>query len=196
MSCDGLSCTDLSGNPIICICYISIIFLFQNQSQSTIPIDFDQDNWEVCYVEDSNKNIKQESSDDYLLSSFTQKETDPIEDADRHTPPICNNLPPVCTDLPKITQIVSRSSVKRPKAEVATPVKENEHLEDGDPKNNENEYYVFGRHVATQLMKLSTVQFVLAQQEIQSVLTKCRLKTLKRKRKSSSCSNSSNNSDS
>lgn len=79
--------------------------------------------------------------------------------------------------------------------EFLTPVEENEPIEGVDSKDRENEYYVFGRHVATQLMKLSTVQFVLAQQEIQAVLTKCRLKSLKRKRKSTSCSDDSDDSD-
>lgn len=44
----------------------------------------------------------------------------------------------------------------------------------------EDEFDVFGKHVAKQLRKLSTEQGIVAQEEIQSVIRKCRLHDLYR----------------
>lgn len=43
----------------------------------------------------------------------------------------------------------------------------------------EDEFDVFGKHVAKQLRKLSTEQGIVAQEEIQSVITKYRLNDLR-----------------
>ncbi|CAH2091962.1 unnamed protein product [Euphydryas editha] len=48
-------------------------------------------------------------------------------------------------------------------------------LYDVSKKTGEDEYDVFGKHVAKQLRTLSTEQAILGQNEIQSVITKCRL---------------------
>ncbi|KPJ06808.1 hypothetical protein RR48_11855 [Papilio machaon] len=46
-------------------------------------------------------------------------------------------------------------------------------------KTDEDEFDVFGKHVAKQLRELSTKQAILGQDEIQRVITKCRLRDLK-----------------
>lgn len=43
----------------------------------------------------------------------------------------------------------------------------------------EDEFDIFGKHIAKQLRTLSTEQAILGQEEIQSVITKCRLHDLK-----------------
>ncbi|CAF4935395.1 unnamed protein product [Pieris macdunnoughi] len=43
----------------------------------------------------------------------------------------------------------------------------------------EDEFDIFGKHIAKQLRTLSTEQVILGQEEIQSVITKCRLHDLK-----------------
>lgn len=53
-------------------------------------------------------------------------------------------------------------------------------------QNEDDECDVFGIHVAKQLKKLSEEECIHAQQEIQNILTRCRLRDLKPKTPSSS----------
>lgn len=46
-------------------------------------------------------------------------------------------------------------------------------------ETGEDEFDIFGKHIAKQLRTLSTEQAILGQEEIQSVITKCRLHDLK-----------------
>lgn len=46
-------------------------------------------------------------------------------------------------------------------------------------KDEEDEFTIFGAHVASQLKRLSIEQALCAQEEIQSVLTRCRLNDLR-----------------
>ncbi|XP_076674210.1 uncharacterized protein LOC143372146 [Andrena cerasifolii] len=69
----------------------------------------------------------------------------------------------------KLSQLSSVvSSVKLPQDDTICKVEE------------EDEFDVFGKHVAKQLRKLSTEQGIVAQDEIQSVIRKCRLHDLHR----------------
>lgn len=48
-------------------------------------------------------------------------------------------------------------------------------------EREEDEFDIFGKYIATQLRKVSPEQAILGQEEIQKVVTKCRLNDLKYK---------------
>nr|CAH7742650.1 unnamed protein product [Callosobruchus chinensis] len=50
------------------------------------------------------------------------------------------------------------------------------------PSEEENDCDIYGKHVASQLKKLSERQFIIAQEEIQKIITKCRLADMENRR--------------
>lgn len=110
----------------------------------------------------------QENTDD----AQNKENTDNTQPSDQCGNPIHTNPEPSLPEPRKKRSKISQLST------IVSSMKEMQY-DLSKSETGEDEFDIFGKHIAKQLRTLSTEQAILGQEEIQSVITKCRLHDLK-----------------